>query len=77
MPCYVITMPDQTVDVAIVGAGSAGAAAAALLAERGLKVVVLERRAREASRVYEAFKRAYSLRDLEQARLWQRLDAAP
>jgi flavin-dependent dehydrogenase len=32
-------------DVAIVGAGSSGAAAAAFLAERGLRVVVLERRA--------------------------------
>ncbi|MCB9563404.1 MAG: FAD-dependent oxidoreductase [Kofleriaceae bacterium] len=32
------------VDLAVIGAGTAGAAAAAFLAERGLKVVVLERR---------------------------------
>jgi hypothetical protein len=35
-----------------------------------------DRRSREASRVFEVFRRVYSMRELEQARLWQRLDAA-
>jgi hypothetical protein len=35
-----------------------------------------ERRSRETSRVFEVFKGVYSMRGLEQARLWPRLDAA-
>ena len=37
-------MLSSPVDVTVVGAGSSGAAAAAMLAERGLRVVVIERR---------------------------------
>ncbi len=35
-----------------------------------------DRRSREASRVFELFRGVYSMRDLEQAPLWPRLDAA-
>jgi hypothetical protein len=35
-----------------------------------------DHRSREASRVFEVFKGVYTMRDLEQARLWPRLDAA-